>query len=166
MAVEEGEGEVRLVHGCTAAPSPRRRPVSGLVKGLRRKRQLHQKASCRVNYILVRLAYGCQRTRDVVCALMQQLLWAPLLKLPGELQTWKRGKKGTLIGPEKRDLRETWLLDLARHTSAGLYAGFLLVFRQRRTRRRRDQDRGERVSGRAGTGRLAPVEFRALPYAS
>ena len=52
---------------------------------------------------------------------------APLLKLPGELQTWNRGKKGTLIGPEKRDLRETWLLDLARHTSAGLYAGFLLV---------------------------------------
>ena len=26
VAVEEGEGEVRLVHGCSAAPSPRQRP--------------------------------------------------------------------------------------------------------------------------------------------
>ena len=69
-----------------------------------------------------------------LCALMQQLLWSPLLKLPGELQTWNRGKKGTLIGPEKRDLRETWLLDLARHTSAGLYAGFFARRRQRSLR--------------------------------
>ena len=32
VAVEEGEGEVRLVHGCTAAPSPRQRPGGGLVR--------------------------------------------------------------------------------------------------------------------------------------
>ena len=46
-------------------------------------------------------------SRRGLCALMQQS-WAPLLKLPGELQTWNRGKKGTLIGPEKRNLQETW----------------------------------------------------------
>ena len=64
-----------------------------------------------------------------------------------ELQTWKRGKKGTLIGPEKRDLRETWLLDLARHTSAGLYAGFLLVLGS--VERRDDATRTEANVSRA-----------------
>ena len=86
-------------------------------------------------------------SRRGLCALMQQLLWAPLLKLPGELQTWKRGKKGTPIGPEKRDLRETWLLDLARHTSAGLYAGFLLVLGS--VERRDDATRTEANVSRA-----------------
>ena len=98
-------------------------------------------------YRWVRLTPTCQHTHTVVCALMQQLLWAPLLKLPGEMQTWKRGKKGTPIGPEKRDLRETWLLDLARHTSAGLYAGFLLVLGS--VERRDDATRTEANVSRA-----------------
>ena len=42
--------------------------------------------------------------------------WAPLLKLPGELQTWNRGKKGTASGPEKRDLRETGFVLALKHS--------------------------------------------------
>ena len=42
VAVEEGEGEVRLVHGCTAARVAAAEAGGGLVRVMRRRRELHE----------------------------------------------------------------------------------------------------------------------------
>ncbi len=104
-------------------------------------------------------------SRRGLCALMQQLLWAPLLKLPGDCRLGTVERR-VLRAIQRRGISEKpWLLAKHKHTSAGLCAG-LLAFRQLILPRRRERDRGEGVSGRAGTERRASVEFRAQPYAS